>query len=126
MDRRDQFEVANRKARKFEATHPKALSANYDQKAGRIVLRLSNGRDLAFSPEDTEGLETATPSQLNPIEISPSGFGIYFPKLDADLHVPSLLEGVFGSKKWIAARGSKKAANENAQPALGARAKAAV
>jgi hypothetical protein len=32
------------------------------------------------------------------------GLGIHFPRLDADFHVPALLEGVLGSKAWMAAR----------------------
>ncbi len=44
------------------------------------------------------------PPQLNDIEISPSGLGIYFPKLDADLYLPALLEGFLGSRKWMASR----------------------
>jgi hypothetical protein len=51
-----------------------------------------------------QGLEDASPAQLSQIEITPSGFGLHFPKLDADLYVPSLLEGTLGSRKWMAAR----------------------
>ena len=43
-------------------------------------------------------------AELAPIEISPSGFGIYFPKLDADLYLPALLEGFLGSRQWMASR----------------------
>jgi hypothetical protein len=68
----------------------------------QIVIRLSSRLDVAFSPRDAEGLEGATPAQLEPIEISPSGFGIHFPKLDADLYLPALLEGFLGSKRWMA------------------------
>jgi hypothetical protein len=35
---------------------------------------------------------------------SPSGFGIHFPKVDAHLYLPALLQGVFGSKAWMAAQ----------------------
>jgi hypothetical protein len=42
--------------------------------------------------------------QLDRIEITPSGFGIHFPKLDADLYLPALIEGFFGSKRWMASR----------------------
>jgi len=49
-------------------------------------------------------MENAKPSDLDVIEISPSGFGLHFPKLDADVWVPALLEGVFGSRRWMAAR----------------------
>jgi hypothetical protein len=59
---------------------------------------------VSFSPRDAQGLEAATPSQLQEIEISPSGFGIHFPKLDADLYLPAILQGFFGSRNWMAAR----------------------
>ncbi len=100
----DRFESANRRARKLRSSIPKALAAHYDRTGGRIVIRLGSRLDVSFSPRDAQGLEHARPSQLEPIEISPSGFGIHFPKLDADLYLPALLEGFFGSKQWMAAR----------------------
>jgi hypothetical protein len=90
-------------ARKVSAI-PRAVSARYDRRVGRIVLHLSSGIDLAFPPHIAEGLETATPAELTLIEISPSGFGIHSPKLDADLYLPALLEGFLGSRKWMASR----------------------
>jgi hypothetical protein len=71
---------------------------------GRIVVELSSKVILSFSPGDVEGLEDAKPSQLSAIEISPSGFGIHFPAVDADLYVPGIVEGFLGSKKWAASR----------------------
>ena len=44
-----------------------------------------------------EGLNHARPAELAEIEISPTGLGLHFPTLDADLYIPSLLAGVFGS-----------------------------
>jgi hypothetical protein len=41
---------------------------------------------------------------LKVIEVEAFGLGIHFPKLDTDLYVPALLEGVLGSKRWMAAR----------------------
>jgi hypothetical protein len=35
---------------------------------------------------------------LAEIEISPAGVGLHWPKLDADVHVPALLQDVLGSK----------------------------
>ncbi len=100
----DDFEVANRRAKDLQAAIPKAVSAHYDRKNGRIVITLNSKLDVSFSPDDAQGLENARPSQLEKIEISPSGFGIHFPKLDADLYLPALLEGFLGSKKWMASR----------------------
>jgi len=100
----DNFALANQKAKDLSKALPKAVSARYDRKSGRIVVDLSSRLSISFSPRDAQGLERAKPSQLDEIEISPSGFGIHFPKLDADLYVPGLLEGFLGSKKWMAAR----------------------
>jgi len=104
MDNNDQFEQANRRARERMKTRPRALAARYDQKKHKIIIRLSSGLELSFSPADAEVLERATPVGLKAIEISPSGFGIYFPTIDADLYLPALLEGFLGSKRWMAAR----------------------
>jgi hypothetical protein len=100
----DNFEVANQRAKELQEAVPKAVSVHYDRKSGHIVISLSSKLILSFSPRDAQGLENAKPSQLDEIEITPSGFGIHFPKLDADLYVPGLLEGFLGSKKWMAAR----------------------
>src|SRR5712692_6549750 len=83
---------------------PRAVSAHYDRKTGRIVLHLSSRLIVSFSPADVEGLEDARPSQLKEIQISPLGFGIHVPALDADTYVPGLLEGFLGSKAWMASR----------------------
>ena len=100
----DNFELANRRRKRVQASVPKAISARYDRATGRIVIHLSSRLDVSFSPHDAQGLENAKPSQLDEIEISPSGLGIHFPKLDADLYLPSLLEGFLGSRRWMAAR----------------------
>ena len=49
-----------------------------------------------------EGLADAKPADLAIIEITPAGLGLHWPKLDADLYLPALLEGVFGSPRWRA------------------------
>jgi len=100
----DNFEIAKQRAKTLQSSLPKAISAHYDRKSGRIVIDLSSRLTLSFSPNDVQGLEHANPSLLEEIEISPSGFGIHFPKLDADLYVPGLLEGLLGSRKWMASR----------------------
>jgi Protein of unknown function (DUF2442) len=100
----DSFERANRRAMRLQSSTPKIIRARYDGARGQVVIRLSSRMDLSFSPHDAQGLENAKPAQLEEIEISPSGFGIHFPKLDADLYLPGLLEGLLGSKRWMASR----------------------
>jgi Protein of unknown function (DUF2442) len=60
--------------------------------------------DISFPPSAAQGLDQATPSQLRSVEVTGAGTGIFFPELDADLYVPGLIEGVMGTRKWIAAR----------------------
>jgi|ERR1700722_17868090 hypothetical protein len=104
MASRDDFDQANQRAKELEARIPHAISARYDKRSRRIVIELSSKLIVSFSPRDVEGIEHATPSQLNEIVISPSGFGIHFPAVDADLYVPALLDGFLGSKTWMASR----------------------
>ena len=100
----DDFALATKRAERRRAAEPAALAARYDRRRDRVVIELSTGCEVAFAPRRAQGLERAKPSDLEPIEISPSGFGLHFPKLDADLWLPGLLEGVFGSRRWMAAR----------------------
>jgi hypothetical protein len=104
MASRNNFKQASQRAKDLHARIPRAVSAHFDHKTGRIVIHLSSKLIVSFSPADAQGLEGARPSQLKEIEISPSGFGIHFPALDADLYVPGLLEGLLGSKTWMASR----------------------
>lgn len=98
------LDSATRMSRKMLASLPRAVNAHYDRRIGRIVIQLNTNLEVAFSPRDAQGLENASPAELSVIEISPSGFGIHFPKLDADLYLPALLEGFLGSRKWMASR----------------------
>ncbi|HEX9119187.1 MAG TPA: DUF2442 domain-containing protein [Terriglobales bacterium] len=104
MALRDEFELAKQRAKNRRARFPAAVDAHYDRRLDRVVVRLDSGVELAFPPRRAQGLEHARPSQLDRIEITPSGFGIHFPKLDADLYLPALIEGLFGSKRWMASR----------------------
>jgi uncharacterized protein DUF2442 len=98
------FERALERGREMHASVPRAVRAYYDRTNRRLVIDLSSRLTLSFSPKDAQGLEHATPSQLEEIEITPSGFGLHFPRLDADLYVPGVLEGFLGSECWMAAR----------------------
>lgn len=37
-----------------------AVAARYDRRIGRVVISLSSGLDVAFSPHDVQGLERAS------------------------------------------------------------------
>lgn len=98
------IEDANRRGQARKAKYPAAVAARYDDATNKVVVSLANGVDISFPPSAAQGLDEATPSQLREVEVTGAGTGIFFPELDADLYVPGLIEGVMGTRKWIAAR----------------------
>jgi hypothetical protein len=104
MVTRDALKKANARLAREREGGPIAVAARYDRRSGRVVVGLSSGIDVMFAPDRAQGLEGAKPAQLGTIEISPSGLGLHFPKLDADLCLPALLAGWLGSARWMAAR----------------------
>jgi hypothetical protein len=104
MFSRDEISAANEHAQQRLRTEPRIVKAHYDEKMRRVVLVLNNDAWFAFRPADAQGLENATLAQLKRIEITPSTFGVYFPLLDEYLDLPALMQGHFGTRKWMAAR----------------------
>ena len=96
------IQEAEQRMRKRLASGPHAVAARYDRRVSRVMVTLSNGLELAFPPHMAEGLADAKPADLAIIEITPAGLGLHWPRLDADLYLPALLEGVFGSPRWMA------------------------
>lgn len=91
-----------RAEKRMQARQPRAKTAYYDRRGARIVVGLSNGLELGVPVDLAQGLAGAKPSDLAQIEISPTGLGLHWPRLDADLYLPALMEGVFGSRRWMA------------------------
>ena len=104
MDSITEQDIAKAEGRMNERlkTGPYAVEAHYDRRVSRIIIVLNSGVELAIPPGSVEGLSDVRPDQLDNIEVSPSGLGLHFPDLDADLYVPALLEGVLGSHSWMA------------------------
>ncbi len=102
------------------AVEPRAESAYYDQSsdseallrlrkhgakqqsADRIVINWKSGAIFSFPPDLAQGLAGASPEDLAEVEVTPSGDGLHWEKLDADFSVPALLAGVFGTAAWMA------------------------
>ncbi len=99
----EQFEAAKARG-EARLRGPRAESAHYDAGRDRVIVRLTTGVEIGFAPHGAEGLQQASRDDLAVIEVDALGLGIHFPRLDADLYVPALLEGVLGSKSWMAAR----------------------
>ncbi|MGL5949494.1 MAG: DUF2442 domain-containing protein [Aeromonas sp.] len=98
----EMIQQANERAANNPAA--RAISASYSKHKRRLLITLSSGLELAFAPQLVQGLGQARLADLQEIEISPSGLGIHFPKLDADIYLPKLLAGFFGSAHWATAQ----------------------
>jgi hypothetical protein len=84
------------------AVEPRAESAYYHQSSDRIIINLKSGATFSFPPEIAQGFAGASPKDLAEVEVTPSGDGLHWEKLDADFSVPALLAGVFGTAAWMA------------------------
>jgi hypothetical protein len=123
MAKPSEFERARVRGERRRANESYAVNAHYDRRQQRIVVELNSGLQVVFGPQTIEGLQDAKPRDLQEIEITPSGFGIYFPRIDADVYLPGLLMGQFGSRRWMAAQlGQRGGSARSAAKAAAARA----
>lgn len=81
-----------------------AVSAEYDARQNRLVVGLSSGVIIMVPVHLMQELADADPAALGDIEIAPSGLSLHWQSLDANVYVPSLMQGVFGTKRWMAAQ----------------------
>ena len=51
--------------------------------------------------DKAQGLAGASNKDLADVKVLGKGFGLHWEKLDADLSIPSLVVGIFGSKAWM-------------------------
>ncbi|HEX8472703.1 MAG TPA: DUF2442 domain-containing protein [Pyrinomonadaceae bacterium] len=102
---KEQIAQARRAAKAADATEPRVESARYDSESARIVIDLSNGATFMVPVTLLEGLAQASAADLDEMQVTPSRAGLHWEKLDADVNVPELLKGIFGTKKWMAELG---------------------
>ena len=99
---------------------PRAVSARYSRNRGLIVVSLANGSELGVPARLVQGLADASAAARAEIVISPTGYGLHWPRLDVDLSVPGLFACVYGSKVWmreLAARAGSVTSERKAQAA---------
>ncbi len=121
-----QIDAALERGRRARLHEPRAAAARYDRRSGRVIVELANGCTFAFPPKLAQGLEAATEEQLSQVEILGAGSGLHWEALDADLSIPGLLAGLFGTKAYLAQQAGRatspaKAAAARANGAKGGR-----
>ena len=107
MDRSDdlisdaELDAAEERGRIMQATQPNAVAVHYDRVTGRVVVNLVNGCVYEFPPQLVQDLQGAGPDDLERVIVDGAGFNLHFPTLDADLYVPRLVSGIFGTRAWM-------------------------
>lgn len=94
-------------AKAFAAVDRRVTKAEYDADSDEVRLHFPDGVKILIPRSKLQGLENASRSNLKKIELLGNGTGLHWPKLDVDHYVPGLLEGVFGTKQWMAALGRR-------------------
>ena len=115
------FDAAQARGLAMLETEPRAVSVQYNRLTGRISVDLMNGCTYVFPSHLVEDLINATHDNLEKVEIDGLGFNLHWPKLDADLYVPALVAGVFGTSDWM----SKAMARQAGRSKSAAKAEAA-
>ena len=101
------FDRASRAGASAAASEPRARAARYDAGNRRVVVDLSNGCTFMFPVQLAQGLSGAGDADLAQVEVLPGGEGLHWEQLDADLSVPRLVMGIFGSGAWVRELGRK-------------------
>jgi hypothetical protein len=96
-----EFVAAEARGTAILGTEARASAARYDRKTGRVTVDLVNGCTYMFPTRLVEDLSEASPAELELVEVDGAGFNLHWPRLDADLYVPALVAGVFGTRDWI-------------------------
>jgi hypothetical protein len=110
----DEYTIATVQGELNQLIHPVAIAATYQPATGLIEIIFSNQTRFSFPAHLGQGLTGATPEDLADIEVTPSGTGLHWEALDADLYIPALLEGTFGSRQWMTELAKKGGAAKSA------------
>jgi len=104
MDATDaELDAALARARKFAKYDRRVVKAIYSKSTDRLRVVLDDGAVYSLPRTLIQGLGGAQERDLNRIQILGEGTGLLWPILDVAHYVPALLEGVYGSEKWMAA-----------------------
>jgi len=95
------FEEATQRGQELLTTEIQASSARYDQTTNRLILGLKSGAAFIVPCDLIQGLRDAAPEQIAKVKLGPRGASLHWTKLDVDFSVEGVVQGRFGTKKWM-------------------------
>ena len=96
-----QYVEAGKRGEEFMRTAPKAVSARFDPSSRRMFFEMDTGVTFFVPVDLIQGLQTDDIGALNDFELVLKGTQIHWNTLDAQFYVGGLLNGEFGTRKWM-------------------------
>ena len=118
-----EFKAAEARGGEMMKSEPRATAAHYDRETGRVAVEFANGCTYIFPARLAQELQGADDEALSGIVVDGAGFNLHWPAIDADLYVPALVAGVFGTRDWMAKEWARTAGSATT-PAKAAAARA--
>jgi len=101
------IDAALERGRLLDAKEPRAARASFESRTGRVTVDLTNGCAFSFPARLVQGLETASDQDLAAVEILPQGRGLHWEGMDVDVSLHGLLNGIFGTRTYMARHAGK-------------------
>lgn len=102
-----QMEQAISRSEAENLTQSRANSVHFDVESNLIVIALKNGAFFSFPPDLVQELVGASAEGLHDVWLDASGSSVHWESLDADLDIPNLISGIFGTQAWMSELGRK-------------------
>jgi hypothetical protein len=96
-----EIDAALERARQYAKYDRRVVKATYSKASKRLRLVLDDGVTCSIPRQLIQGLAGADEKDLCRIQVLGDGTGLLWPVLDVAHYVPALLQGVYGSEKWM-------------------------
>lgn len=106
MARSEELRAAREAGDAYAKATPGVTAAGYDATTGRITIELTNGARFEFPARKIQGLQNATDAQLAKVERM-GRYALCWDDLNADILVPELMAGIFGTRAFMASQAGK-------------------
>ena len=82
---------------------PTPLAVRYDRASGKVVVSFADGASFAIPARELQDLETASDEDLADVSLL-GETGLHWEKLDVDFSIDGLMQGRFGTARFMARR----------------------
>src|SRR3954470_2422277 len=96
-------QIPRAKARAAQARDKgmRAVSVKDDADSERVLIETTTGHLFGFPTSGIPSLRDAATEDLQQVELSPSGSGLHWDRLDVDLDVPTLILSMLGRRERV-------------------------